>query len=158
MLFNVFCKATVHKFCLFVAICHCVENLALQAGAELSLLCGLYSGTASAWMNLMFWGECVAVSHHAGVNQTLSNHRFYNIWNIWPKPEFSLDIVIWTSNKSARFVLLNWGKKHYNKSNYQWWCNLTIVSSYHIKACKLLLLLNFILKLLMLTTSALRDY
>ncbi len=52
------------------------ENLVLQPGAELSLLRELYSGTASAWMNLMFWGECVAVSHHPGVKQTLSNHRF----------------------------------------------------------------------------------
>ncbi len=50
----VFFKATVHKFSLFVAICHCVENLALQAGAELSLLRGLYSGMASARINLMF--------------------------------------------------------------------------------------------------------
>ncbi len=33
-----------------------------------------------------------------------------------------------------------------------------MLGSYHIKPCKLLLLLYFILKLLMLTTSALRDY
>ncbi len=66
-------KAAVRKFCLFVAIS--VENLVLQPGAELSLLRGLYSGTASARMNLMFWGKCVAVSHHTGVNQTLNNHR-----------------------------------------------------------------------------------
>ncbi len=32
------------------------------------------------------------------------------------------------------------------------------VTSYHIKSCKVLLLLYFILKLLMWTTSALRDY
>ncbi len=30
------------------------------------------------------------------------------------------------SNKSATFVLTNWGKKHYNKSRYQWWLNLKI--------------------------------
>ncbi len=30
------------------------ENLELQLLAELSLLRGLYSGTAPAWMNLMF--------------------------------------------------------------------------------------------------------
>ncbi len=53
-------KAAVRKFCLFVAVS--VENLVLQPGAELSLLRGLYSATASAQMNLMFWGECVAVS------------------------------------------------------------------------------------------------
>ncbi len=63
-------KAAVRKFYLSV------ENLVLQPGAELSLLRELYSGTASAWLNLMFWGECVAVSHHTGVKQTLSNHRF----------------------------------------------------------------------------------
>ncbi len=67
-------KTAVRKFCLFVALS--VENLVLQPGAELSLLGGLYSGTASVRMNLMFWGECVAVSHCTGVNQTLSNHRF----------------------------------------------------------------------------------
>ncbi len=31
-----------------------------------------------------------------------------------------------TGNKSATFVLTNWGKKHYHKSRYQWWLNLTI--------------------------------
>ncbi len=62
-------KAGVCKFCLVVALS--VENLVLQPGAELSLLRGLYSGKASAWMNLMLLGECVAISHHAGVNQTL---------------------------------------------------------------------------------------
>ncbi len=37
--------------------------------------------------------------------------------------------------------------------------NDRLISSYHTKPCKkLLLLLYFILKLLMLTTSALRDY
>ncbi len=44
------------------------ENLELQLFAELSCLRGLYSGTASARMNLMFWGECVAVSHSTGVD------------------------------------------------------------------------------------------
>ncbi len=36
--------------------------------------------------------------------------------------------------------------------------NDRLISSYHIKPCKLFLLLYFVLKLLMLTTSALRDY
>ncbi len=49
---NFVLKAAVHKFCLFVAIS--VENLVLQPGAELSSLRGLYSGTASVRMNLMF--------------------------------------------------------------------------------------------------------
>ncbi len=44
--------AAVRKFCLFFAIS--VENPVLQPGAELSLLRGLYSGMASARMNLMF--------------------------------------------------------------------------------------------------------
>ncbi len=52
------------------------ENLELQLLAELSSLRGLYSGTAPARMNLMFWGVCVAVSHHTGVNPVFSNHRF----------------------------------------------------------------------------------
>ncbi len=41
-----------------------VENLVLQPGAELSSLRGLYSGMASARINLMFLCECVAISHH----------------------------------------------------------------------------------------------
>ncbi len=41
--------------------------------------------------------------------------------------EFSPYIDIWTSNKSATLVLTNWGKKHYNKSRYQWWFNLKII-------------------------------
>ncbi len=44
------------------------ENLELQLLVELSCLHGLCSGTASARMNLMFWGECVAVSHRTGVD------------------------------------------------------------------------------------------
>ncbi len=49
---QLYIKAAVCKYCLFVAIS--VENLVLQPGAELSLLRGLFSGTASARMNLMF--------------------------------------------------------------------------------------------------------
>ncbi len=59
-------KAAVCKFCLFVAIS--VENLELQLCVELSSLCGLCSGSAPARMNLMIWGECVAVSHRTGVD------------------------------------------------------------------------------------------
>ncbi len=44
------------------------ENLELQLCAELSCLCGLFSGMASARMNLMFWDECVAVSHRTGLD------------------------------------------------------------------------------------------
>ncbi len=47
------------------------------------------------------------------------------------------------SNTSATFVLTNWGKKTHNKLRYQW-----SLSSYHIKPCKLSLLLYFVLKLL----------
>ncbi len=50
----------------------------------------------------MFWSECVA--------PVLRNHRFSpTSWNIWPKSEFSPDIVIRTSNMSATFILTNWG-------------------------------------------------
>ncbi len=107
--FKVF-KAAVCKFCLLVAIS--VENLVLQPGAELSLLRGLYFGTASVWMNLMFWGECVAVSYRTGVNPVRSNHRLVYVL------EYMTQIRIFTilpseqlSNKSATFVLPNWGKK-----------------------------------------------
>ncbi len=46
------------------------ENLELQFLVELSSVRGVVrcSGTAPAWMNLMFWGECVVVSHRTGVD------------------------------------------------------------------------------------------
>ncbi len=47
------------------------ENLELQFLAELSSFRGVVircSGTAPARMNLMFWGECVVVSHCTGVD------------------------------------------------------------------------------------------
>ncbi len=44
--------------------------------AELSLLRGLCSGTVSARINLIFWGECVAVTHRTGVDTVLQDHRF----------------------------------------------------------------------------------
>ncbi len=66
-------KAAVRKF----SLCrHLFENLELQLCAELSSLCGLYSGTASARMNLMFWGECVAVTAPVWMFTVLGNHRF----------------------------------------------------------------------------------
>ncbi len=61
-----FVKAAVRKF-VFLSL-SLFENLDLQLCAELSRLRGLYSGTAPARMNLMFWGECVAVSHRTGVD------------------------------------------------------------------------------------------
>ncbi len=106
--FKVF-KAAVRKFCLLVAIS--VENLVLQPGADLSLLRGLYFGTASARINLMFWGECVAVSYRTDVNPVRSNHRLVYVL------EYMTQIRIFTilpseqlSNKSATFVQPNWGK------------------------------------------------
>ncbi len=47
------------------------ENLELQFLAELSSVRGVVircSGTAPARMNLMFWGECVVVSHRTSVD------------------------------------------------------------------------------------------
>ncbi len=67
-------KAAVRKFCLFVNFLidksnpSLFENLELQLGATLSRLRGLWVSTASARMNLKFWGECVAVSHRTGVD------------------------------------------------------------------------------------------
>ncbi len=49
------------------------ENLELQFLAELFSVRGAVircSGTAPARMNLMFWGECVVVSHCTGVDIT----------------------------------------------------------------------------------------
>ncbi len=47
---------------------------------------GTWVGMAPARMNLMLWGECVAVSHHTTVDIVLRNHRFSpTSSNIWPK-------------------------------------------------------------------------
>ncbi len=47
------------------------KNLELQFLADFSSVCVVVlrcSSTAPAWMNLMFWGECVVVSHFTGVD------------------------------------------------------------------------------------------
>ncbi len=123
-------KAAVRKFCLFVAIYVWKPGIAAVCGIIFRAWgCDPVFGTAPAWMNLMFWGVCVAVSHHTGVDihctsqsQILAclgiydpNQNFHHILS----PEQ-------VSNKSATFVLINWGKKHYPKSRYQRWLNLTI--------------------------------
>ncbi len=106
------------------------ENLELQFLAELSSLRRLYSGTAPARMNLMFWGECVAVSHRTGVDvyyTSQSQILAYVLEYMTQKNHFHRILSSeQESNKSAMFVLPNWGKKQYNKSRYQWWLNLTI--------------------------------
>ncbi len=63
------------------------ENLELQLCAELSCLRGLWVGTAPVRMNLMFWGECVAVSHSTGVDVycTSQSQILDYVLNIWPK-------------------------------------------------------------------------
>ncbi len=108
------------------------ENLELQLLAELSSVHRVVircSGTAPARMNLMFWGECVVVSHRTGVDiyctsqsQILAYVLEYmtqiRIFRILPSEQ--------VSNKSATFVLPNGGKKHYNKLRHQWWLNLKI--------------------------------
>ncbi len=80
------------------------------------------SGTAPARINLMFWGECVVVSHCTSVDIYCLCLGIYdpnkNFHRILPSEQ--------VSNKSATFVLTNWGKKHYNKLRYQWWLNLKI--------------------------------
>ncbi len=63
-------------------------------------------------MNLMFWGECVAVSQRTGVDIycTLQSQILAYIL------EYMTQIFIYrilseqVSNKSAMFVLTNWGK------------------------------------------------
>ncbi len=86
------------------------ETLELQLLVELSSVCGLYSSTDPARMNLMFWGECVAVS--VAVTDSSLRLGIYdpnkNFHCILPSEQ--------VSNKSATFVLTNWEKKHYNKS------------------------------------------
>ncbi len=44
------------------------ENLDLQLCAEYLPCVGLWVGMAPAGMNLMFWGECVAVTHRTSVD------------------------------------------------------------------------------------------
>ncbi len=75
------------------------ENLELQLCAEGSCLCGLCSGMASARMNLMFWGECVAVSHCNGVD-------------------------VWCTSQSQILACVLEYDPNHHKSRYQWWINL----------------------------------
>ncbi len=84
------------------------ENLELQFLAELSSVRGVVircSGTAPARINLMFWGECVVVSHCTGVDiylvsrsQTRIDGRFH-----WPKPAHE---AVWPTCQTitVRFV------------------------------------------------------
>ncbi len=102
------------------------ENLELQFLAELTSVRGVVircSGTAPAQINLMFWGECVVVSHCTGVDVYCTSQSQILAYVLEYMTQMSSEQV---SNKSATFVLPNWGKKHYNKSRYQWWLNLTI--------------------------------
>ncbi len=64
-------------------------------------------------MNLVFRGECVNVSHRTGVDiHCTSESQILAYVLDYMKSELSLYIVIWTSNKSAMFVLTNRGKKY----------------------------------------------
>ncbi len=129
------------------------ENLELQFLAELSSVRGVVlrcSGTAPARMNLMFWGVCVSVTAPVWILYLVITDSSLRLGIYEQKKNFHRILSSeQVSNKSATFVLTNWGKKHYNKSRYQWWLNLTIglLISHQTK---LLLLIYFILKLLML--------
>ncbi len=59
-------KAAVCKFCLFVAIS--VWKPGIAAGCGIIFLVWYVLQHGSTWMNLTFWGECVAVSHRTGVD------------------------------------------------------------------------------------------
>ncbi len=94
----------------------------LSPSTELSSVRGVVvfrHGSSVDESNVLRWMCSCQSLHRCGYLLPMS-------WNIWPKSEFSPYIAIWTSNKSATFVLPNWGKKHYNKSHYQWWLHLKI--------------------------------
>ncbi len=112
-------------------------------------------------LNLMYWGVCVAISHRTGVDIHCTSLS-------WTLPLGSMNKI--------RIVT---GKYHLNKKHLKilpllFWPtekkSITIhcatngdsiqlsLNSYHVKPCKLVLLLYFVLKMLMFTTSALRDY
>ncbi len=114
-------KAAVCNFYLFVALCLKTWNCSFLWNYMLCFVIRCFS-MVPARMNLMFWGECVVVSHCTGVDIYCLCLGIYdpnqNLHRILPSEQ--------VSNKSATFVLINWGKKHYNKSHYQRWLNLKI--------------------------------
>ncbi len=106
------------------------ENLELQLLAELSSLRGVVSrhgcsadesnvlksmcGSQSPhWCGCLLYFAITDSSLRLGIYDP--NKNFHRI--------LSSEQV---SNKPGTFVLTNWGKKHCNKSRYQWWLNLTI--------------------------------
>ncbi len=140
-------KAAVHKFCLFVATlfetCNCsflriyhyvgcvsARLFNTDESNGLRCMCG-YQSLHRCEYSLIF-----------GITDSTS-------WKYDPNKNFHRKMSSeQVSKMSATFVLTNWEKKHYNTSCNQWWLNLTI--TYHTKPCKLLLLLYFVLKMLML--------
>ncbi len=84
---------------------------------ELSCLRGLCTGKAPALMNLMFWGSCQSLhwwgySLYFAITDSILRLGIYD-----PNKYFHCILSSeQVSNKSATFILTNWGKKHYNKS------------------------------------------
>jgi len=60
----------------FPFYCHLCSKSAIAVICELSTLRKLYHGTGTAQVKPIFWGECAAVSHVAGVDTIIQN-QFY---------------------------------------------------------------------------------
>ncbi len=104
------------------------ENLELQLFVELSSLRGIVSrhGSSADESNVLRWMCGSQSPHRCGYSLyftvTDSSLRL-GIYDPNKNCHHTLPSEH-VSNKSAMFVLTNWGKKH--KSRYQWWLNLKI--------------------------------
>ncbi len=95
-------------FCLFVAISVWKPVVAAFCVA------GVWVGRDPARINLMFWGECIVVSYRNSVDIycTSQSQSLPYVLEYMTQIRISPYIAIRTRNKSATFILTNWGKKH----------------------------------------------
>ncbi len=121
-------KAAVRKFCLFVAISVWKPGIAVSCGIILFAWAVFWHSFSADESNVLRWMCCCQSPHRCGcllyftITDSSLRLGIYdpnnNFHRILPSEQ--------VSNKSATFVLPNWGKKYYNKSRYQWWLYLTI--------------------------------
>ncbi len=124
-------KAAVRNVYLFVALYVWKPGIAVSCGIIVRARgCDpvFRQGSSADESNVLRWMCCCQSLHRCGclLYFTITDSSLclgiydpnQNVHRILPSEQ--------VSNKSATFVLTNWGKKHYNKSRYQWWLNLKI--------------------------------
>ncbi len=125
MFFRLF-KAAVRNFCLFVVISVWKPGIAVSCGIIFRAWgCDpVFRHGSSADESIVLRWTCSCQSLHRcgyllyfAITDSSLCLGIYdpnkNFHHILPSEK--------VSNKSALFVLPNWGKKHYNKLRYQWW-------------------------------------